>query len=81
VQADGTPIKLEVRGREEGPGIPGRVWLLKEGKPEPVSVRLGVSDGKTTEMLKGELAEGSEIILGQIEANSKKPSRPFGMGM
>ena len=81
VQADGTPIKLEVRGREEGPGIPGRVWLLKEGKPEPVSVRLGVSDGKTTEMLKGELAEGSEIILGQIETNSKKPSRPFGMGM
>jgi HlyD family secretion protein len=80
-QNDGTPIKLEVRGREEGPGIPGRVWLLKEGKPEPVSVRLGVSDGKNTEMLKGTLAEGGEIILGQNEVNNKKPNRPFGMGM
>jgi HlyD family secretion protein len=81
VQADGTPIKLEVRGREEGPGIPGRVWVLKDGQPAPVSVRLGVSDGKNTEMLKGALAEGGEIILGQIEANNKKPNRPFGMGM
>ena len=85
MQADGTPIKLEVRGREEGPGIPGRVWVLKEGKPEPVSVRLGVSDGKKTEMLKGDFgknsSEGAEIILGQIENNDKKPRRPFGMGM
>ena len=88
VQADGAPIKLEVRGREDGPGIPGRVWVLKDGKPAPVSVRLGVSDGKNTEMLKGDFgkdsAEGSEIILGQIEgagANGAKPARPFGMGM
>jgi len=84
VQADGTPIKLEVRGREQGPGIPGRVWLLKDGEPVPVAVRLGVSDGKNTEMLKGEISEGAEIILGQIEgtgANGAKPARPFGMGM
>ncbi len=84
VQADGTPIKLEVRGREEGPGIPGRVWVLKEGKPAPVNVRLGVSDGKTTEMLKGELQAGQEIILGIEEGSlnkAAKASRPFGMGM
>ena len=84
VQADGTPIKLEVRGREEGPGIPGRVWVLKEGKPAPVSVRLGVSDGKATEMLKGELQADREIILGVEEASlnkAAKPNRPFGMGM
>jgi HlyD family secretion protein len=88
VQADGTPIKLEVRGREEGPGIPGRVWVLKDGQPAPISVRLGVSDGKNTEMLKGDFgkngAEGSEIILGMAEgsaAKNAKPSRPFGGGM
>jgi len=82
-QADGTPIKLEVRGREEGPGIPGRVWQFKDGKPTPVSVRLGVSDGKNTEMLKGALADGAEIILGMTEGNGggAKPSRPFGGGM
>jgi hypothetical protein len=39
-------------------------------------------------MLKGDFgkdnAEGSDIILGQIEgggANGAKPARPFGMGM
>lgn len=84
VQADGTPVKLEVRGREEGPGIPGRIWRLKEGKPEPINVRLGVSDGKATEMLKGELQAGQEIILGVEESSLKKTtksSRPFGMGI
>jgi HlyD family secretion protein len=84
MQADGTPIKLEVRGREDGPGIPGRIWVLKDGQPTAVSVRLGVSDGKKTEMLKGEIAEGAEIILGMIEGNgtnAAKPSRPFGGGM
>ncbi len=84
VQADGTPIKLEVRGREEGPGIPGRVWVLKEGKPAPINVRLGVSDGKATEMLKGDLQAGQEIILGVEESSlnkAAKPNRPFGMGM
>jgi HlyD family secretion protein len=81
VQADGAPIKLEVRGREEGPGIPGRIWVLKDGQPAPVSVRLGVSDGKNTEMLKGEIRQGAEIILGQTESNDKKPRRPLGMGM
>ena len=84
VQSDGTPIKLEVRSRDEGPGIPGRVWLLKTDKPEPVNVRLGVSDGKATEMLKGELQAGQEIILGVEEGSLKKTpqsARPFGMGM
>jgi len=84
VQADGTPIKLEVRGREEGPGIPGRVWVLKDAKPAPVAVRLGVSDGKNTEVLKGEISEGAEIILGMAEGNgakNAKATRPFGGGM
>ncbi|MDP2431373.1 MAG: efflux RND transporter periplasmic adaptor subunit [Pseudomonadota bacterium] len=84
VDADGTPIKLEVRGREEGPGIPGRVWVVgKEGQPAPIVVRLGVSDGKATEILKGEVKEGMEIILALAEGagKAKKPTRPFGMGM
>ena len=84
VAADGSPMKLEVRGREEGPGIPGRVWVVgPDGQPKPGVVRLGVSDGKTTEILKGEVKEGTEIILGMVEPTAKaaKPSRPFGMGM
>jgi HlyD family secretion protein len=85
VNPDGTPMKLEVRNREEGPGTPGRVWVLGAGgQPAPVNVRLGVSDGKATEILKGDLREGQEVILGPVDAGAAKPkraTRPFGMGM
>ncbi len=82
---DGSPVKLEVRAREEGPGIPGRVWVLgQDGKPQPISLRLGVSDGKSTEVLRGEVRDGMEVILGYEEGSEPKPkrqTRPFGMGM
>lgn len=84
LNADGAPIKLEVRGREDGPGIPGRLWVAgKEGQPAPINVRLGVSDGKFTEILKGEVQEGQEVILGLTAATKQKAqaARPFGMGM
>ena len=85
LQPDGTPLKLEVKAREEGPGIPGRVWILgPDAQPAPVSLRLGVSDGKTTEILKGEIQEGSTFILGYEEGSEPKASRstrPFGMGL
>jgi len=82
---DGTPLKLEVKAREDGPGIPGRAWVLgPEGQPSPVSLRLGVSDGKATEILKGEIEAGTEVILGYEEGSEPKASRssrPFGMGL
>ena len=82
---DGTPVKLEVKKREEGPGIPGRVWVLgADGNPAPLSLRLGVSDGKFTEVLQGQVKEGTEIILNKVESADGKPkrqTRPFGMGM
>lgn len=85
MQADGTPVKLDVRAREDGPGIPGRVWVADgNAVPKPLSLRLGVSDGKATEVLKGEIREGAEIILGIEEGASKRAGagpRPFGMGM
>ena len=84
MQADGTPVKLEVKKREEGPGIPGRVWVLDaKQQPVPLPLRLGVSDGKFTEVLKGNIEAGQDIILKQAEdATKRKPAqRPFGMGV
>lgn len=82
---DGSPVKLEVRGREEGPGIPGRVWVRgPNGQPQPIPLRLGVSDGRATEVLRGEIKAGMEIILGYEEGSEPKPkrkTRPFGMGI
>lgn len=75
---DGTPVKLEVRKREEGPGIPGRVWMQgADGGPTPLNLRLGVSDGKFTEVLQGEVKEGTQIILSKAEAPGDKPTKPL----
>ncbi len=80
-QSDGAPVKTDIRAREGGPGVPGRVWRLVDGQPVPVPLRLGVSDGNTTEIIKGELTEGAEIILGTGEAGAgRRQSRPLGMG-
>jgi HlyD family secretion protein len=42
----------------------GRVWLPAAGAPRPVDLPLGLSDGTSTEVLGGELAEGAEVIVG-----------------
>ena len=46
-------------------GAPGRVYVLAEGgAPKAVSLRLGVSDGSTTEVLGGDVKEGTPVIVG-----------------
>lgn len=80
-QNGGAPVKTEIRARESGPGVPGRVWVVKDGKPVALPLRLGVSDGRMTEVLKGDVAEGTEIILGMDEAGGgRRRGSPFGMG-
>ncbi|MFN4141932.1 efflux RND transporter periplasmic adaptor subunit [Aestuariivirga sp.] len=39
------------------------VHVLENGVPKPVKVRTGVSDGKDTAIVSGELKEGDEVIL------------------
>jgi HlyD family secretion protein len=49
----------------EVPGVQGRVWVLgADGKPKPLTLVLGISDGASTEILRGELQEGHEVIVG-----------------
>jgi HlyD family secretion protein len=49
-----------------GPGAtdPERrtVWVLRDGKPLPVVIRGGVSDGSLTEVAEGDLSEGDQVI-------------------
>ncbi len=52
------------------------------GDPEPVSVRTGISDGATTEILSADLSEGDEIIVGiEMPRGSRRGSElPPGFG-
>lgn len=41
----------------------GQLWVLADGKPQPVPVRLGVSDGTVTEV--SGVEEGQQVVTGQ----------------
>jgi len=38
------------------------VWVLRDGKPRPVRIRVGVTDGSLTDVAEGELNEGDLVI-------------------
>jgi len=38
------------------------VWVLRQGKPVPVDVKAGLTDGVTTELVEGDLAPGDKIV-------------------
>lgn len=44
------------------------VYKLVDGKPQPVMVRLGASDGTSTEVSGGGIAEGDQIVTGEKAA-------------
>jgi HlyD family secretion protein len=46
------------------------VWVLRDGKPKPVRIRSGVSDGSLTEVVEGELADGDLVITDMSGGNS-----------
>ena len=55
-----------------GGGNPGRVWILDaDGKPKAVALTLGLSDGTATEVLRGDLKEGQEVITGLAAAGQQ----------
>jgi HlyD family secretion protein len=57
--------------------IPGRVYVLDaEGKPKAVNVVLGISDGSFTELVRGELQEGQEVVSGLAGGSGARPGTP-----
>lgn len=43
-----------------------RVWVLgQDGKPQPRRIKIGLTDGSSTEVLEGNLQEGETVITGQ----------------
>jgi HlyD family secretion protein len=59
-------------GREDGPSNMGRVWIISNGVPEQIPVKLGLSDGRRTEIITDKLKEGDEIIIRQ----NMPPAKP-----
>ena len=59
---------------------PGRVYVVDgEGKAVAVTLTLGISDGSATEVVRGEVAEGQEVVVGLVGGPSSG-GRPPGAG-
>jgi HlyD family secretion protein len=56
-------------GEKLEPGV-GRLWLLRDGKAEPVLVKVGLTDGRSTEVSGEGLAENTPVVL---RANTVTP--------
>ena len=69
------------------PVLPGQtriVWVLgQDGKPQSRRIKVGLSDGASTEVVEGNLNEGDMVITGQTISSSGTTStqtRPPGFG-
>src|SRR5262249_11774979 len=60
----------------------GRAWLYVDKQLKPVRLRLGISDGQSTELIEGDLQQGQEVVTNIALANETRPAAtnfpPFG---
>ncbi|MGH7360784.1 MAG: efflux RND transporter periplasmic adaptor subunit [Candidatus Methylomirabilales bacterium] len=77
--ADSQP---ERSGRRGGAEQEGKVWVLEDGTPKPVTITLGLKDGNSVEVEAGELREGQEVLVGTgpREPRAAPRRRSFGFG-
>jgi HlyD family secretion protein len=54
------------------------LWVLRDGVPQPVAVRTGVSDGTATEIVEGEVQVGEPLIVDAGEGDKKRAQPPVG---
>lgn len=55
----------------------GRVWIpSKEGRPLPIDIVLGITDGTFSEIVRGDLKEGMDVIVEEL--SKKKGTTPSG---
>src|SRR5262249_14061895 len=69
------------QGQRGGRGREGTLYVLRDGKAAPVRIRLGISDGTSTEIAAGEVKEGEQVIVAMssaAQARANAPRRPFG---
>ena len=47
--------------------------MLRDGQPQAVEIKTGISDGSFTEVVEGSLKEGDELIIDMPSAEGDKP--------
>lgn len=57
----------------------GTVYVLENGQLKPIQITLGITDNRFTEVLGGELKEGSAVIIEDSQPPAKDSGAPRGM--
>lgn len=55
-------------------GFSGKVYVLTKGEPVPLGVTLGISDGRNTEIVAGEIKAGDQLVVGDALTANSAPS-------
>ena len=63
----------EKKGKKRD-GQSGTVYVLDGGEIRPVSVQLGITDNRNTEIVGGELKAGDRVVMGENTSANSKPS-------
>ena len=59
-----------------GPADAARLWLLRDGKPTAVPVKLGLDDDSFSEITGGEVKEGDIVIVAEQRSGAATAARP-----
>jgi HlyD family secretion protein len=80
-------MKIRFPQAEEARPSPGMVWVLDSaGQPQPRRVRLGITNGRETALVGGDLKEGDTVITGELgdedagQQQRGSTGSPFGGG-
>jgi HlyD family secretion protein len=68
-------IVAELGARAGAPASRGRIWVLRNGKPAPIDVSVGLTDGTASEISGPGVVEGLEVIVGQQGGPSSAPAQ------
>jgi hypothetical protein len=68
-------IVAELGARAGAPASRGRIWVLRNGKPTPIDVRVGLTDGTASEISAPGVVEGLEVIVGQQGRTNSAPAQ------
>ena len=64
------------RGGRISDGDQGFVWVLRDGQPTRVAVTTGLDDDTYTEIVKGDLKVGDQVIVNEQRETAKSTSAP-----
>jgi HlyD family secretion protein len=81
--ADGSTPRPSGQGSGKPPRekkASGRVWVHGPEGPVAVAVSIDATDGAFTRMVKGELAEGQEVMVGLVLEGGDSMTNPFAPG-